>query len=775
MQLTREQNNIIHHKGGHARVSAVAGSGKTTAMVARVHYLLQQGTAPDDILVLMFNKSARDAFADRLDRLLENSDLIPPRVRTFHSLGLRLIQSFTARKILPPHRLLTEEYHQEKLAREAMKHHVREADGDEQWLSREDLDDFLTFIHLVKAHTDTPQQVFSAYGYEEQLSRYVPAFTIFESMRTRAGVRFFDDLIHEPVQAIRQDRELADWVADHVDHIIVDEYQDINEVQQQLLRCIAGRRARVMVVGDVDQCIYEWRGAKPAYIVSRFGHDFPGSTSYSLSFTFRYGHRLALAANHLISNNRFRDRKLCLAWPGNPDTRIHQREEGQPHPVGAIIDRWLQAGRSLHEAAVLVRMYAQSIPVELALLEHGIPYRLVGHDTVFSCPEIRALVGYLHLCRGDLDGAADPEHSRAMLTAMLTNPHLWLKQEGITALADNILRTPHAAATLILEQAKNAKSSYLAGRMADLAAVWQQLMRLPPSTPAAEVLEQVIRETELYDHYRFASRPVSAENKIKTCQAFVRFARRRDQDVNGLLQEIEQLAETATDPAGDVLLLTSVHRAKGLEWPLVILPGLEHGVVPYRQEDEPEGKEGLEDERRIFYVAMTRAREQLWLLHPPDNRLLQRQKTGTSRTPTSTQDGACPASCFLYEANLMFSDRVGERILNPGKSTEPLSAADISIASSYLKAVQADVPLKRSRPSASHPHHAQPGLPMHELDRGLMVRHALFGPGIITAVDRRRGTVAVLFDEHGSKNLVVKYAGLQLQEGGSDDEISRTI
>ena len=123
----------------------------------------------------------------------------------------------------------------------------------------------------------------------------------------------------------------------------------------------------------------------------------------------------------------------------------------------------------------------------------------------------------------------------------------------------------------------------------------------------------------------------------------------------------------------------------------------------------------------------------------------------------------------------MFSDRVGERILHPGKSTEPLSASYTNIASSYLKAVQADIPLKRSKPSASHPHHAQPGLAIHELDRGVMVRHSLFGPGIITAVDWRRGTVAVLFEEHGSKNLVVKYAGLRLQEGGSADEISRTI
>jgi len=121
MQLTGEQTKIIKHHGGHARISAVAGSGKTTAMVGRVQHLLQQGVTPDKILVLMFNKSAREAFADRLQLLLEGTGLQSPSVRTFHSLGLRLINSFTARKILPSYKLLTEEYHVEKLAREAIK------------------------------------------------------------------------------------------------------------------------------------------------------------------------------------------------------------------------------------------------------------------------------------------------------------------------------------------------------------------------------------------------------------------------------------------------------------------------------------------------------------------------------------------------------------------------------------------------------------------------------------------------------------------------------
>lgn len=626
------------------------------------------------------------------------------------------------------------------------------------------MEGFLLFIDLVKAHTDTPQEIFAGYCFEDQLDYYVGAFATFEAMRTAARVRFYPDLIHEPVMAIRKDPALADWVAGHVNHVIVDEYQDINEVQQQLLKCIAGSRAQVMVVGDVDQCIYEWRGAKPEYIISRFDRDFPQTADYTLSYTFRYGHRLALAANHLICNNKLRDRKLCLARPENPDTRILCREEGDFHPIVKISNRWQESGRTLGEAAVLVRLYAQSIPVELALLEHSIPYRLVGHESVFSCPEIMALLGYLQLCQGSLAGQNTAETSQARIKAMLTNPHLWLKQEGIRALADKIMQSPQSAPDLIRMLAQDVQSTYLAERMIDLAAVWYEVAGLSPATSAALVLEKVIRETELYDHYRYSSRPASAENKIKTCQAFVRFARRRKLNVDDFLDEIHELATPSIPDSSTTLLITSIHRAKGLEWPLVILPGLEDGAVPYRTEEDEEGGDHIEDERRLFYVAMTRASEQVCFLHPPDNRLQRRKERGDCRCPETTEDGDSPASCFLYEANLDFSDRLGKKIYQPDAGTAPLQAADIAIGKRYLKAVSAKIKLRRSKPSPkSHPAPTgrRPPLTINDLAEGLLVDHPLFGPGVVTSADRRKGVVSVHFEEHGSKNLVVKYAGLQ--------------
>ncbi|RWX50572.1 DNA helicase-2; ATP-dependent DNA helicase PcrA, partial [Candidatus Electrothrix marina] len=667
----------------------------------------RQGVPPDKILVLMFNRSARTVFAERLHRSLQGSGLRSPAVRTFHSLGLRLVESFTARQHLPRYRLVTEEFQLERLAREAMKKYAAEADGEESWSSKEGIEGFLLFIGMVKADVAGPEEVFAACGFEEQLSCYIGAYKVFESQRNTARIRFYQDLIHEPVMAMQQQQKLADWVADHVDHIIVDEYQDINEVQQQLLVRIAGQRAQVMVVGDADQCIYEWRGAKPVYIVSRFARDFPRPTTYTLSYSFRYGHRLALAANHLIANNRLRDRKLCLAWSENPDTRITCLPEGEIHPVVGIITDWQKTNRGLDEAAVLVRIYAQSVPVELALLEHNIPYRLVGSEAVFSCTEIRALLGYLRLCQGSLQATEGQDAGFATVIAMLTNPHLWLKKDLLRNLAQEIFKKPGSAGALMKQYADEAGSPYLASRISDLADIWRKIRKKSPKTRAFTVLKTLIEETDLYAHFLYASRPPVAENKIKTCQSFVRFARNTGLSVNDFLDEIERLADKGTDKdfsgKQDSLLITSIHRAKGLEWPLVILPGLEEGAVPFRQEKGKQEFEDIEDERRLFYVGMTRAKEELCLLYPQDRRLEQRKKAGDSRSPVTTEKGACPASCFLYEANLDFSDCLGGRILaaesakEKKKEKEPVQAVDLTIGKRYLKAVKTSVRLKRSR------------------------------------------------------------------------------
>lgn len=760
MNLTNEQLRIIDHSGGHARVSAVAGSGKTTTMVARIGRLLKQGESANLIMVLMFNKSARDSFADKMQNQLSAVADQLPEVRTFHSLGMRLVNSFTRRGALPQYSLVTEEYIQEKLARQVANEVYRVERENEGWPAGDEVEEFLAFIDRVKSTVTGAGEVFKKLDLASRYSYFIRAYELFEKVRKERKIRFYADLIHEPLMAMLDNSELATWVTDRVKHIIVDEYQDINEAQQQLLKILAGSRAKVMVVGDVDQCIYEWRGARPEYITTRFQLDFPQPANYQLSYTFRYGHQLSLAANHLIAGNRKRDQKLCISHESNENTVITCLEEEKKHPVTSVLSEWRGRNRSLRDAVVLVRLFAQSVPVELALLEAGIPYRLEGNAQVFDCSEILALTGYLKLVLGNM--ADDEQTSREqMLTAMLSQPHLGIKREDMASLVQSIAENPHAAPELLRNWSSSDLAPFIRKRFEEAASNWQWLSSTSSSGRADILLKRIVQKLNLYDFYHnFSARSATAENRVKTCQAFIDFAAVQNLSVQQLLAKIAEFKAVGDAPEAEALLITSVHRSKGLEWPLVILPGLEDGSFPFYR-DRENGIDELEDERRLFYVAMTRAIEQVVCIHPVDAELKRCIAKFCGKIPGTT----VRASRFLYEANPGLSVCLGE-ILADNEADRTVTADDTTIARQYLECLGAagtKVNLaedKRQEKEQLTP--SQKILEIHEIGEGLRVWHQVFGAGTVLAVkDRKQGRLNVFFEDHGEMILLAAYAKLQ--------------
>ena len=398
-------------------------------------------------------------------------------------------------------------------------------------------------------------------------------------------------------------------------------------------------------------------------------------------------------------------------------------------------------------------------------MEENIPYRLVGHESVFFCREIQALLGYLYLCRGGLEKMTNRDEARALVMAMLTNPNLWQGEEGNRKLAAAIVEDPYQAPTLIRGLARQTKSTFLAGRLQDLSDIWADLLRRPLTDSAEAILEQVIKDTGLFAFFKRFSSSSDAANKIRTCRAFVRFTRQRKENVSDFLASIEQLRRVNSGDPDDSLLITSIHRAKGLEWPLVILPGLEDGAVPWRREEEEEGPDNIEDERRLMYVGMTRAIERLCLLYPEDSRLERHMRAGDCRAPLSTMDRTCPASCFLYESNLWLSDRVGGRIAHPQPAGKPLQAKNIDIVCQYLRAVQAEVAVERpaaGRKKSRRKIGKKRGwLAARELRRGMRVNHRILGPGTVRSVAHAQGVVTVEFADHNLQNLVINLAKLR--------------
>lgn len=773
MQFTSEQHNIIQHSNGHARVRAVAGSGKTTTMVERIAHLLEQGVESSAIMVLMFNKSARDAFEVKLRARLQSTPLKAPEIRTFHSLGLRLVESFVRRGALTPMRLVTEEHVREALARKIGQYILKEI--DDGWSLKEDLEEFLGFIDLVKANRQEPRQLARDISLPSRFSSFVEGYNLFEEERLEKKIRFYSDLIVDPLVRLEGDEELKSWVSNRVDYIIVDEYQDINECQQELLKAVAGTRAQVMVVGDGDQCIYEWRGAKPEYITSRFAEDFLSPTDYALSVTFRYGDSLCLAANHLIANNTDDNRSMCRAHVANPHTQIvaHETTKGKKSPVVEIVKEWQLQGRKLTEMAVLVRLYAMSVPMELAFLEEGIPYRLQGGRTVFNCPEILALTGYLKLCGASL-GQNGGEETQRFVQEMLTQPHTGIKKAAQEKLAVSIARSPESAPSLILSQIKSSTKGFHRKKLEKLADTWQWLIDEPCTAKAHKVLKRLVARLDLYQfYYDFSTRESSAENRIQTCESLISFAAEQDMSVEDFVTELHRL-QHQENVEEDRVLITSIHRAKGLEWPLVVLPGLVEGSFPFTRasgkEDGPVG-EGVEDERRLFYVGMTRAIEELHVLHPVDFFFQESMTDGRAGVLPGNERPL--ASCFLYEANLKLSSEIGSCIQKK-KDIDELAAIDPDMVNAYLekqnicigRVGQSVKPKGRQKMTAvekvavSSTGSAGGRVRGSDAVVGLKVIHERFGQGLITKVtDKKLGKVTVEFEnEDSSMVLLLNYA-----------------
>ncbi|SDO73038.1 ATP-dependent helicase [Desulforhopalus singaporensis] len=767
MNLTSEQLRIINHRGGHARVSAVAGSGKTTTMVERIGRLLERGIAAENILVLMFNRSARQSFEQTMRSRLAAVDRKLPEIRTFHSLGLRLVNSFTRRGSLAGCRLVTEEYVAERLARSVANEVCRQQQGEGGILTSEDVEEFLTFIDRVKSCVETPHTVFSRLDLPKRLDFFPAAFLLFEQMRQKQRLRFFADLIYDPLMALRGDADLIRWVADRVDHIIVDEYQDINETQQHLLRIVAGERARVMAVGDVDQCIYEWRGARPEYMTTRFAADFANPAEYRLSYTFRYGHRLSLAANHLIANNIKRDGKQCISHPLKGPTELCCLEQGATDRLVAVLRTWMEKGRSLGEAAILVRLFAQTVPVELALLEASIPYTLEGGANIFDCEEILGLTGYLKLALDTLQN--EPlDQRRRILTAMFCQPHLGIKKKEIETLAESVAlhcaNDSGSVPAVILGWKNGDYPPFIRKRFARAAETWQWLLGVDPGENGADFLKKIVKRLDLYDFYHsFSGRAAAAENRVRTCEALIDFAGKRGLSVQGVVDTIDEFKCGRVKEDRQGILITSVHRAKGLEWPLVILPGLEEGVFPFFREKD--AATDMEDERRLFYVGMTRAVERLVLIHPADVSL---KKSIAAHGALVREPSR--ASRFLFEANPGLSVLLGRYLEQQRESdTRTVAATDIGIARTYLAAVGSSIRLVESADKQREGSAGERGelkemeiLRTEQIHEGMSVVHPKFGCGRVVAVrDRRQGRLLVDFDNHGEMILLASYARLR--------------
>ena len=655
------------HTKGHARVIAVAGAGKTATLTHYITKRIGHGGNPKRMLVLMYNAAVQKDFERRLRILLPEH---PPAIRTFHSLGLRLYKSMIACDFLKAAKLQPLSNLVIELQLKKILQNLKTVPKIE---SVEDLNDWIEaasqFIQHCKSHLKGPTYSFEELDLDEKKKCLLEVFDVFEQWRRNEGFITYDDMLYDPAKVLNENDACRAHFSNKLDEILVDEYQDINPIQHFLLQALAGERASVMVIGDPDQTIYEFRGSSPKFINTQFSNDFSDSKNYSLSQTFRFGHELALAANHLISNNQQRDKTLTISAENTPTTRIRTSETKQhgSKVVDAIVSL-RERGASYSAMAILCRLWSFARPVELELMARNIPYNMEGDEGIFHRSEIRPIFHLLTLLSGDFFNKNEPERAD-ILFDILSVPAPRISHAVLRKIARNWakeIKSNKIASTLRPENPKELNAFQLRALNKRIKALRSLETRHSCVAKISQYLRRVDYYNELEQH---AFSQVKGEEQVHTAGAFMRFLQQLGaRDAQSILAHLQDMRQASRNHVSDAVTLTTIHKSKGREWPVVFIPDLSEGHLPYFGSGKAE-KDTLEAERRLMYVAMTRAQRHLFITTPHND-------------ATSEEVDGAP-SRFIEEMNLQGCQSAAKNIYNQVSDSD----GNTPITSMYLNSV----------------------------------------------------------------------------------------
>jgi len=621
-------------------VFAVAGAGKTTALVHRLERLVRERVFdPRKILATSFSRMAVDDLKRSLAKWPHTHAV---QVSTLHSLGYRIVRKAALEGLL---KLKDERVGEENLAYGILQHTLKRArDLKAPWadeLETLDSEDFLSYVGAAKGNLQyadlkaagLPQaalQVASQAKAPKELEWYLELYKLFERVRQEEGSLTFDDMLMTGWELLQQPG-LLEAAQNAFQAVLVDEFQDVNLAQSEMLDLLTPHR-NYMAVGDDDQTIYEWRGASPRFILD-FSRRY-SAQKYLIRDTFRCPAPQVALAGRVIANNQNRQAKrlsLTKGFSGKVHVRLEPHMPAQAQSVASDIAAALQDGYKPKDIVVLVRLYAQTPYIEQYLIERQIPYKVVGSTPFYQRPEIQVLLGYLALGLletppqplpagregfnsfpphggGRLEGGSD--RHRRMWLQIYNTPKRYLTR----ALADSIWRQVERGSSLVaaIKQATVGAEERVVKRLYELIELFNWLNDAVERSSAHAVLESLEARLDYRRHLMRSSGfyEVGA-GKAEGIRAFIDYARDKG-NVHELLHHIEELSQEhlledqTTTPKERISLMT-IFRAKGLEWPLVFIPDCNEGTLPYS------GSENIEEERRLFYVALTRSSKHTYL------------------------------------------------------------------------------------------------------------------------------------------------------------------
>jgi len=600
--LNPAQADAVKTTEGPLLILAGAGSGKTKTLTHRVAYLIaNEGIWPNEILAVTFTNKAAREMRERLASLLDRDAgerSFMPWMGTFHGICVRLLRIDGDKIGIASNYVIYDEDDRQGLIKQAMK---QLSITDKQIKPRA----VSSAISNAKNELQSPveYEAQAHYPFQKETAKI---YALYEKMRKEAGALDFDDLLLETVRLLRDHPEVCKKWQSQFKHILIDEYQDTNAAQYAIVKSLVNENRNICVVGDDWQSIYSWRGADFTNILN-FEKDFKGAKIVKLEQNYRSTGAILEAAHNVISKNKERtDKKLWTAEPTGAPVQAHgvYDENEEAYTVASRIGTQVNIGaRSYGDFAVLYRANAQSYTLERALLQQRIPYQIIGGVRFYDRKEIKDIIAYLRLLYQPSDRMSFSRivniPVRGIGATSLEKFLAWQVGSGM----DIITALVNADQTSTLTP--RAKNAFI--KLGELLRILQ--VKIQSNMPPSDLIELLVEKTG-YRDYLLDGTP-QAEDREANLGSLLSDAKSFAL-LSDFLEEVALMSSVDTANDQQKVTLMTLHAAKGLEFPVVFMVGMEEGIFPTARAHEG-GPKALEEERRLCYVGMTRAREELHL------------------------------------------------------------------------------------------------------------------------------------------------------------------
>jgi DNA helicase II / ATP-dependent DNA helicase PcrA len=774
--LNPQQREAVTHDTGPLLVLAGAGSGKTRVITYRIAYLMgEMNVRPANILAVTFTNKAASEMLHRVDQLVPPTGGYRPWIGTFHSTSLRILRRYADRLGFTKSFAIYDTSDQMTLIRRCM----RELNvNDEAFPPRS----VLTRISHAKNELIGPVE-YEKTNHDFFGARVSEIYRLYQKRLREFDAMDFDDLIGQYVHLLEHHEDVRNELHERFQHLLIDEYQDTNRAQYVLVKLLAGKQGNIMAVGDEDQSIYRFRGADINNILN-FERDFPGARIIKLEQNYRSTGNILDAATGVVSNNIARKGKTLFTSGGKGDpvrlvTTSNDREEAQ-----FVLEKIssLRSKYKLTDFAVLFRTNAQSRPFEEELLRANVPYVVVGGVKFYERAEIKDILSFLRL--------AIRPHDTPAIERVINVPTRGIGDTTVATLSEQALAQEVSLWTII-----EGDLAFLPNRAAKAVREFREIvhdLQRAASNPIPDLVEYVLVRTG-YRRMLQESRDLQDESRMENLEELLNSAREYMEEhpqaqLADYLDSLTLMSDIDRAETGKGVTLMTLHSAKGLEYKVVFLVGMEEGILPHSNSQE--NNDDLEEERRLCYVGMTRAREMLFCTHAYERRIhgrfreqspspflteipadaIERLRLGSSaryassqephwrEKPLGRQGGGYNGG---YNNGSSRYNRPEPPRRAPVAATPPSRPAPKQDNANGVLSFFQNAPVQFD-PGAIQAARQQQQSAAGELKRGQKVRHEQFGVGTILTMEGSGpdAKLTVYFDHVGSKKFVAKYAKL---------------